>query len=76
MLYMLYNIIYCFSTRNTSVVKTVMLGDGLFQIYRWSDGVSTMSSSSSQTCDQDDEEVEIAIDNAAFMDEFFSQVCV
>ncbi|CAB1325446.1 unnamed protein product [Coregonus sp. 'balchen'] len=26
------------------------------------------------TCDNDDEEVEIAIDNAAFMDEFFSQV--
>lgn len=27
-----------------------------------------------QTCDQDDDEVEIAVDNAAFMDEFFSQV--
>ncbi|XP_007565929.1 syntaxin 3b isoform X3 [Poecilia latipinna] len=26
------------------------------------------------TCDQDDEEVEIAVDNAAFMDEFFSQI--
>ncbi|XP_024238726.1 syntaxin-3a isoform X1 [Oncorhynchus tshawytscha] len=26
------------------------------------------------TCDNDDEEVEIAIDNAAFMDEFFSQI--
>uniref|UniRef100_A0A3B3DXM2 Syntaxin-3 n=1 Tax=Oryzias melastigma TaxID=30732 RepID=A0A3B3DXM2_ORYME len=26
------------------------------------------------TCDQDDDEVEIAVDNAAFMDEFFSQV--
>uniref|UniRef100_A0A8D3CGN5 Syntaxin-3 n=1 Tax=Scophthalmus maximus TaxID=52904 RepID=A0A8D3CGN5_SCOMX len=28
------------------------------------------------TCDQDDDEVEIAIDNAAFMDEFFCQVSV
>uniref|UniRef100_A0A087XVF1 Syntaxin 3b n=1 Tax=Poecilia formosa TaxID=48698 RepID=A0A087XVF1_POEFO len=28
----------------------------------------------SKTCDQDDEEVEIAVDNAAFMDEFFSQI--
>uniref|UniRef100_A0A3P9ICT9 t-SNARE coiled-coil homology domain-containing protein n=1 Tax=Oryzias latipes TaxID=8090 RepID=A0A3P9ICT9_ORYLA len=27
-----------------------------------------------KTCDQDDEEVEIAVDNAAFMDEFFSQI--
>uniref|UniRef100_A0A4W5L4I2 Syntaxin-3 n=1 Tax=Hucho hucho TaxID=62062 RepID=A0A4W5L4I2_9TELE len=27
-----------------------------------------------QTCDNDDEEVEIAIDNAALMDEFFSQI--
>uniref|UniRef100_A0A671V5W6 Syntaxin-3 n=1 Tax=Sparus aurata TaxID=8175 RepID=A0A671V5W6_SPAAU len=27
-----------------------------------------------KTCDQDDEEVEIAIDNAAFMDEFFCQI--
>lgn len=27
-----------------------------------------------QTCNQDDDEVEIAMDNAAFMDEFFSQV--
>uniref|UniRef100_A0A4W5MHR4 Syntaxin-3 n=1 Tax=Hucho hucho TaxID=62062 RepID=A0A4W5MHR4_9TELE len=27
-----------------------------------------------QTCDNDDEEVEIAIDNAAFMDDFFSQI--
>ncbi|XP_012727406.2 syntaxin-3a isoform X1 [Fundulus heteroclitus] len=26
------------------------------------------------TCDQDDDEVEIAVDNAAFMDEFFSQI--
>ncbi|XP_047441142.1 syntaxin-3a isoform X6 [Mugil cephalus] len=26
------------------------------------------------TCDQDDEEVEIAVDNAAFMDEFFCQI--
>uniref|UniRef100_A0A4W5MDH8 Syntaxin-3 n=1 Tax=Hucho hucho TaxID=62062 RepID=A0A4W5MDH8_9TELE len=26
------------------------------------------------TCDNDDEEVEIAIDNAAFMDDFFSQI--
>ncbi|XP_054647726.1 syntaxin 3b isoform X5 [Dunckerocampus dactyliophorus] len=26
------------------------------------------------TCDQDDDEVEIAMDNAAFMDEFFSQI--
>ncbi|CAB1428507.1 unnamed protein product, partial [Pleuronectes platessa] len=26
------------------------------------------------TCDQDDEDVEIAVDNAAFMDEFFSQI--
>ncbi|TNN81963.1 Syntaxin-3 [Liparis tanakae] len=26
------------------------------------------------TCDQDDEEVEIAMDNAAFMDEFFCQI--
>ncbi|XP_061581463.1 syntaxin 3b isoform X2 [Cololabis saira] len=26
------------------------------------------------TCDQDDEEVEIAVDNAAFMDDFFSQI--
>ncbi|KAM9740845.1 syntaxin 3b isoform 2-T2 [Menidia menidia] len=26
------------------------------------------------TCDQDDEEVEIAVDNAAFMDEFFTQI--
>ncbi|TNM99243.1 hypothetical protein fugu_013807 [Takifugu bimaculatus] len=26
------------------------------------------------TCDQDDEEVEIAVDNAAFMDDFFCQV--
>uniref|UniRef100_A0A8C5HIG3 Syntaxin-3 n=1 Tax=Gouania willdenowi TaxID=441366 RepID=A0A8C5HIG3_GOUWI len=28
----------------------------------------------SETCDQDDEEVEIAVDNAAFMDEFFCQI--
>uniref|UniRef100_A0AAR2LS12 Syntaxin-3 n=1 Tax=Pygocentrus nattereri TaxID=42514 RepID=A0AAR2LS12_PYGNA len=27
-----------------------------------------------QTCDHDDEDVEIAVDNAAFMDEFFSQI--
>uniref|UniRef100_A0A3Q1ENK7 Syntaxin 3b n=1 Tax=Acanthochromis polyacanthus TaxID=80966 RepID=A0A3Q1ENK7_9TELE len=27
-----------------------------------------------RTCDQDDDEVEIAVDNAAFMDEFFSQI--
>uniref|UniRef100_A0AAQ5ZMT0 Syntaxin-3 n=1 Tax=Amphiprion ocellaris TaxID=80972 RepID=A0AAQ5ZMT0_AMPOC len=27
-----------------------------------------------KTCDQDDDEVEIAVDNAAFMDEFFSQI--
>ncbi|KAM4555416.1 syntaxin 3b isoform 1-T1 [Odontesthes bonariensis] len=26
------------------------------------------------TCDQDDEEVEIAVDNAAFMDDFFTQI--
>ncbi|XP_044061215.1 syntaxin-3a isoform X2 [Siniperca chuatsi] len=26
------------------------------------------------TCDQDDDEVEIAVDNAAFMDEFFGQI--
>lgn len=29
-----------------------------------------------QTCDHDDEDVEIAVDNAAFMDEFFCQACV
>lgn len=28
-----------------------------------------------QTCDHDDEDVEIAVDNAAFMDEFFGQAC-
>uniref|UniRef100_A0A671N4J4 Syntaxin-3 n=1 Tax=Sinocyclocheilus anshuiensis TaxID=1608454 RepID=A0A671N4J4_9TELE len=28
----------------------------------------------SDTCDHDDEDVEIAVDNAAFMDEFFSQI--
>uniref|UniRef100_A0A673FPH4 Syntaxin-3 n=1 Tax=Sinocyclocheilus rhinocerous TaxID=307959 RepID=A0A673FPH4_9TELE len=27
-----------------------------------------------QTCDHDDDDVEIAVDNAAFMDEFFSQI--
>uniref|UniRef100_A0A671N744 Syntaxin-3 n=1 Tax=Sinocyclocheilus anshuiensis TaxID=1608454 RepID=A0A671N744_9TELE len=27
-----------------------------------------------KTCDHDDEDVEIAVDNAAFMDEFFSQI--
>uniref|UniRef100_A0A673K947 Syntaxin 3A n=1 Tax=Sinocyclocheilus rhinocerous TaxID=307959 RepID=A0A673K947_9TELE len=26
------------------------------------------------TCDHDDEDVEIAVDNPAFMDEFFSQI--
>lgn len=31
---------------------------------------------SCQTCDQDDDEVEIAVDNAAFMDDFFCQVSV
>lgn len=29
-----------------------------------------------QTCDNDDEDVEIAVDNPAFMDEFFSQACL
>lgn len=29
-----------------------------------------------QTCDQDDDDVEIAVDNAAFMDDFFCQVSV
>lgn len=29
-----------------------------------------------QTCDHDDDEVEIAVDNAAFMDDFFCQVSV
>ncbi|KTG39134.1 hypothetical protein cypCar_00017028 [Cyprinus carpio] len=28
------------------------------------------------TCDNDDEDVEIAVDNPAFMDEFFSQACL
>ncbi len=28
-----------------------------------------------QTCDHDDEDVEIAVDNPAFMDDFFSQAC-
>uniref|UniRef100_A0A3Q2DEW4 Syntaxin 3b n=1 Tax=Cyprinodon variegatus TaxID=28743 RepID=A0A3Q2DEW4_CYPVA len=38
----------------------------LFVIYRLQQ--------SKATCDQDDDEVEIAVDNAAFMDEFFSQI--
>uniref|UniRef100_A0A3P9JMR7 Syntaxin-3 n=1 Tax=Oryzias latipes TaxID=8090 RepID=A0A3P9JMR7_ORYLA len=41
-----------------------------------SDGIWSMEEmwTGTTTCDQDDEEVEIAVDNAAFMDEFFSQI--
>uniref|UniRef100_A0A3B5AK94 Syntaxin-3 n=1 Tax=Stegastes partitus TaxID=144197 RepID=A0A3B5AK94_9TELE len=34
----------------------------------------TIKDLKTNTCDQDDDEVEIAVDNAAFMDEFFSQI--